>query len=275
MAAVITLTTDFGLEDAYVAIMKGVILGINPAATLVDISHAVRPQDIRQAAFILGTAFPFFPPRSVHLAVVDPGVGTARQAIILRTPRADFVAPDNGILSYVLQEHGTATAGGGRARLLPGVGLEAVAITEPKFRRSPVSATFHGRDIFAPAAAHLSLGVPLAELGETLSELTVFPIATPQRAPDGTLTGSVLHIDRFGNLITNIRGGDLAADAASLKVNVGGEVIRGLNRTYHDGGGLLALIGSSDRLEISLPDGNAAALIHAEIGDEIRVKSQI
>ena len=287
MAAVITLTTDFGLGDAYVAAMKGVILGINPAASLVDIAHNIKPQDIRQAAFVLSTAYPYFPPRTVHLAVVDPGVGTFRKAIILRTPRADFVAPDNGILSYVLDEHAAGSVRrssgalegepvvAGRARLTPESGLEAVAITEPRFWRSPVSATFHGRDIFAPVAAHLSLGVPLADFGEAIDTLAVFPVPVPLAAPDSTVTGSILHVDGFGNIITNIRRRDLPGEAAQLKITVGGRVIRGLSRTYGDGRGLLALIGSSDRLEISLKNGNAAARLHAGIGDEIRVKAQI
>jgi S-adenosylmethionine hydrolase len=275
MAAVITLTTDFGAGDGYVAAMKGVILGISPAATLVDISHAIRPQDIRQAAFVLGTASPFFPPRTIHLAVVDPGVGTARKAVILRTPAADFVAPDNGILSYVIHAHETVPIENGRARLSPKSGLQAVAITEPRFWRAPVSATFHGRDIFAPVAAHLSLGMPLPEFGEPVVDLAVFPVPAPVLEPDGTVTGRVIHIDGFGNLITSIRRQDLPGGAASLTVTAGGEVIQGLSRTYANGSGLLALIGSSDRLEISWPDGSAAARLHARIGDEIYVNKKI
>ena len=273
MAAVITLTTDFGPGDAYVAAMKGVILSINPAATLVDISHDIRPQDVRQAAFILSMACPYFPPGTIHVAVVDPGVGTTRQAVILRTPQADFVAPDNGLLSYVLQDHGVSADE--RAGLAPRGSLQAVAITEPRFWREPVSATFHGRDIFAPVAAHLSLGVPLSEFGEAIASLVVFPIPAPRRGADGTLRGSILHIDSFGNLITNIKERDLPGDTASLTVTAGGKTIRGLSRTYGAGRGLLALIGSSGRLEIALRDGSAAALLHAGTGDEIGVNTEI
>jgi S-adenosylmethionine hydrolase len=275
MVAVITLTTDFGPGDAYVAAMKGVILGINPAAVLIDISQAVAPQDIRQAAFILGTAFPFFPPRTIHLAVVDPGVGTGRKAIILRTPHADFVAPDNGILTFALQDAGGAPSDNGHVNLAPGSGLEAVAIAEPRFQRSPVSATFHGRDIFAPAAAHLSLGVPLADIGEPVDSLVAFPVPVPRRTPEGGLIGSILHIDGFGNLITNIKAGDLPGNTAPVAVTVGGETITGLSRTYGDAEGLLALIGSSDRLEIALKNGNAAACLQARIGDVVQVRTQI
>ncbi len=146
MGAIITLTTDFGLTDAYVAAMKGVILSINPEAKLIDICHTIKPQNIAQAAFVLGTAYTFFPKKTIHLVVVDPGVGTERRAIILRTPSADFVAPDNGVLSYIIQQF----IKGGLKGLINNLqqvelepGLEAVAITKPQFWRSPVSPTFH------------------------------------------------------------------------------------------------------------------------------------
>lgn len=159
MSGTVTLTTDFGTADGYAAAMKGVILGINPAARLVDISHGIQAQNIPQAAFVLGTACPYFPDGTVHLVVVDPGVGTARRAVILKTPRAYFVAPDNGVLSYVVRDGEKADRAekGPRHIKLP-PGLEAVSITRPRFWRQPVSATFHGRDIFAPVAARLSLG---------------------------------------------------------------------------------------------------------------------
>jgi S-adenosylmethionine hydrolase len=271
MGAVITLTTDFGLADAYVAAMKGVVLGINPGARLVDISHAVPPRDIARAAFVLGTASPSFPSSTIHLVVVDPGVGTARKAVIVRTPEAYFVAPDNGVLSYVVQPHLTGPLNSKRRKLKATPGLEAVAITEPRFWRSPVSATSHGRDIFAPVAAHLSLGVPPPEFGEPVDSLTVLPLPHPSRSPDGMLTGHILHTDSFGNLITDIKRGDLPADTRSIIVEVGSETIHGLNLTYGAGRGLLALVGSSDYLEISLKDGNAATFLHARVGDEVKI----
>jgi S-adenosylmethionine hydrolase len=269
MAPVITLTTDFGLGDAYVAAMKGVILSVNPAATLVDVSHVVRPQDIRQASFILSTAYSWFPAGTIHLAVVDPGVGTDRKAVILSTPEAVFVAPDNGILSFILHEHGVVPAAG-LARLVPESGLRAIAITEPRFWRTPVSATFHGRDVFAPVAAYLSLGTPLSDFGKDIDSLAAFEVPVPHREANGSLKGAVLHIDSFGNLISNIRERDLPA-GARISVGAGREVIRGLSRTYSSGRGLLALIGSSGRLEISLRDGNAADYLHVQVGDEIIV----
>jgi S-adenosylmethionine hydrolase len=274
MGAVITLTTDFGLADGYVASMKGVVMGINPNAQLVDICHTIPPQDIARAAFVLGTAAPFFPPGTVHLAVVDPGVGTARKAVVLRTPRADFVAPDNGVLSYVVQPYLTGAARTNRRKLKAGPGLEVFAITEPCFWISPVSATFHGRDIFAPVAAHLSLGVSPSEFGRPVESLAVLPLSRPSRLPDGTLVGNILHIDSFGNLITNITSRDLPPGLNDITVGVGSEVIRGLSYTYGMRGGLIALIGSSNYLEISLKDGNAAAFLNAGAGDEIKIRGK-
>jgi S-adenosylmethionine hydrolase len=274
MGAIITLTTDFGLADGYVAAMKGVALGINPGAQLVDISHTIPPQDVARAAFVLGTASPYFPPGTVHLVVVDPGVGTDRKAIILRTPEADFVAPDNGVLSDVVQQYLAGPAGSGRRKLKAAPGLEAFAVTEPRFWRSPMSRTFHGRDIFAPVAAHLSLGVPPSGFGEPVDSLVVLPLSRPSRSPDGTLTGSIRHIDSFGNLITNIRSGDLPGRPGDITVEVGEKVIRGLRPTYGSGRGLIALIGSSDYLEIALKDGNAAARLQVRSGDNVKIRKR-
>jgi S-adenosylmethionine hydrolase len=271
MGAVITLTTDFGLSDAYVAAMKGVILGINPSANLVDICHTIKPQNVSQAAFVLGTVYRYFPKGTVHLVVVDPGVGTERRAVILRTPEADFVAPDNGVLSYVIQEYAAGPADAERRKLNSNSGIEAVAVTESKYWLSPVSNTFHGRDIFAPAAAHLSLGTPLPQFGEKVDSLAVLPLARPRVEPDGTIKGTVLHIDTFGNLITGIKSGDLPA-SGTIIVEVGKEKIHGLSRTYGSGSGLVALIGGSGYLEISLVGGSANDLLKADIGDEVAVR---
>jgi S-adenosylmethionine hydrolase len=274
MGATITLTTDFGLNDAYVAAMKGVILSINPEVKLVDICHTIPTQNILQAAFILSTAYPFFPPKTIHVVVVDPGVGTARRAIILRTPSADFVAPDNGVLSHILQQFSDKPAENDKnlEQQKLGPGLEAVAITEPQHWRSPVSPTFHGRDIFAPVAARLSLGLPLTDFGEVTSSLTVLPLPQPYRAPDGSLVGYILHIDSFGNLITDIKSADLPPNNQTVTVEVANRLIHGLSRTYGEGEELLALIGSSGYLEVSLKGGSARALLGAGIGDEVKIK---
>jgi len=276
MGAIITLTTDFGLSDAYVAAMKGAILGINPEATLVDICHTIKPQNISQGAFVLNTAYQFFPQKTIHLVVVDPGVGTERRAIILRTPSADFVAPDNGVLSYVIQELSTKPVADNdnlqQRELEPK--LEAVAITKSQFWRTPVSSTFHGRDIFAPVAALLSLGFPPINFGEAITSLTMLPLPQPHRRPDGSLVGHVLHIDNFGNLITNIKSSDLSPTKEPITIGVGNQIISGLSRTYAEGRGLLALIGSSGYLEVSVRGGSASAFLDAEVGSEVKLKRQ-
>ncbi len=274
MDKIITLTTDFGLTDGYVAAMKGVILGINPEAKFVDICHNIKPQNIFQAAFVLSTAYPFFPQKTIHVVVVDPGVGTERRAIILRTPSADFVAPDNGVLSYVIQESSAKPAADNinlqEIELEPG--LEAVAITKPQFWRTPVSSTFHGRDLFAPVAALLSLGFPPIDFGEAITSLTMLPLPQAYRRLDGSLVGHILHIDNFGNLITNIKGSDLLPAKQPITVEIGNHVISGLSRTYAEGQGLLTLIGSSGYLEVSLKGGSASAFLDAEVGSEVRLR---
>ena len=272
MGGIITLTTDFGLADGYVAAMKGVVLGINPEAKLVDICHSIKPQNISQAAFVLSTAYEFFPRHTIHLVVVDPGVGTERRAVILRTPAADFVAPDNGVLSYVIQHSSTKSVDVNKQQIELGPGLEAVTITKSKFWRSPVSPTFHGRDIFAPVAAYLSLGLPLIDCGEAKTSLIVLPLLRPHQAPDGTLVGHIRHIDNFGNLVTSIKSRDLPPKAPAITIEVSNHKISGLSRTYGAGEGLLAVIGSSGYLEISLKEGDASAFLNAEVGDEVKIK---
>jgi len=263
----ITLTTDFGLEDAYVGVMKGVILGINPAASIVDLCHAVPPQDVRAAAFLLHTAWRYFPPGTIHVVVVDPGVGSQRRAIAVDVGAATFVAPDNGVLSYVLAKVKEA---------------RAVHLTNQRYWLPKVSATFHGRDIFAPVAAHLSLGVPLAELGEPLSlgELVTFPLPRPERQActersergNGNWVGHVVHVDHFGNLVTDLEA-EAIGDTQAVVIEVGGRRIVGVRRTYADGtpGEPMALIGSSGRLEIAVPGGQAARRLKAQIGDQVRL----
>ena len=272
MGAIITLTTDLGLTDAYVAAMKGVILGINPEAKLIDICHSIKPQNITQAAFVLSTAYKFFPQKTIHVVVVDPGVGTKRRAIILRTPSADFVAPDNGVLSYVIQESLAKRVAGNVDLQQLEPELEAVAITKAEYWRSPVSPTFHGRDIFAPVAARLSLGFPPVDFGEAITSVTMLPLPRPYQAQDGSLVGHILHIDSFGNLITNIKSQDLPEAKPVITIKVGSQLISGLSRTYAEAEGLLAVIGSGGYLEIAVKGGNASAILNAEVGNEIRIR---
>ena len=255
---VIALTTDFGQAGGYVGIMKGVILGICPQAMLVDVCHGIRPQAVRQAAYVLESASPFFPLGTVHVVVVDPGVGTDRRPVVVKTEKATYVAPDNGLLSLILAQ--------GSAR-------SAVHLTEPRYQLTPVSATFHGRDIFAPAAAHLACGVDPCEMGEEigLSELVELRDLEPVRQSGGSWLGEIVHVDRFGNLVTNFRG---TQASAGRSIEIAGERIRGLSRTYADvgPGDLAAYLGSSGYLEIAIREGSAATKLGADVGDPVQVQ---
>ena len=277
MSSIITLTTDFGYDDAYVAAMKGAILNINPEANIIDISHSIEPQNILRAAFILSIAYRYFPKQTIHMAIVDPGVGSERQGIILKTASAFFVAPDNGILSYIvddlfpiesssLTEHTHVLT-----EMVFKTGLEAVAITDPRFWRHPVSPTFHGRDIFAPVAARLSLGISLYEFGEKTNSLQVLSIPKPSPDSEGNLVGQVLHVDRFGNLITNIKSSDLPGK--DVTIEVAGYCIQGISDYYAQNKGVMAIVGSSGYLELSLRDGSACDFLGTIVGDEIKVTS--
>ena len=269
--ALITLTTDFGTDDAYVAAMKGVILEINPDATIVDISHSVEPQNIRQGAFVFSTAYSYFPQDTVHLVVVDPGVGGPRRAIILETANAIFVAPDNGVLSYVIQASTKKLISRSALTKLPPE-LQAFEITNPKYWHHPVSSTFHGRDIFAPVAAHISLGTPLNELGQAIASVNVFPRPHPIPGSGGNLIGHVLHIDHFGNLIIDITSQDLPS--SKFRIEMAGHKIGSLSQSYEPASELLAIIGSNGHLEIALKGGSAARLLGSKVGDELRLVSQ-
>ena len=275
MSPVITLTTDFGYDDAYVAAVKGAILNINPVATIVDVSHSIKPQDILQAAFVLSAVYRYFPKETVHVAIVDPGVGSDRRGMILKTPSAMFVGPDNGIFSYVIDDLFSAESRSvieqthGLTEIVFKTGLEAAAITDPRFWRHPVSPTFHGRDVFAPVAAGLSLGISLYEFGEKINSLHVLPVPKPSLDPDGNLVGQVIHIDRFGNLIANIRSNSLPGK--NVVIEVGGQRIQGISDYYAQREGVMAVVGSSGYLEISLRDGSARDFLGIGEGDEIRV----
>jgi S-adenosylmethionine hydrolase len=255
---IITLTTDFGLIDGYVGTMKGVLLSLCPEVELVDISHEIRPQAVQQAAYVLSTAVPYFPPGTVHLVVVDPTVGSERRPLVIETGRAFYVAPDNGVLSLALH-HDPAR--------------RAVHLTNARYRLAQASATFHGRDIFAPAAAHLACGTSPSEMGDPipLSELVSLPAMEPHPRPDGSWQGQILHIDHFGNLITNFR---IPGPKAQVTVLAGGRRIEKLSRTFADAepGELITYTGSSGYLEIAVREGSAARALGLEIGDPIQVE---
>lgn len=251
-SGIITLTSDFGDQDAYVAAMKAVILGIYPEARLVDISHQVPAQDIAHAAFLLQSAALYFPAGTVHLAVVDPGVGSSRRAIAIEANGHFFVGPDNGIFTDFLTPDS-----------------RVFLLNRPEFFRPQVSATFHGRDIFAPIAGHLAQGTDPAQMGEPISDPQKLPRPEPQVLKDRIL-GEVIHVDRFGNLITNIHA-DLIPPASTIRIM--GKDIPGLSPNYQSAppGVLLALIGSTNRLEISLPEDSAAKRLKAGVGQVVEV----
>ena len=260
----ITLTTDFGLADGYVGAMKGAILNINPQVTLVDLSHHIRPHDIQHGAYILSAAIGYFPPGTIHLAVVDPGVGSDRAILAGEFGGQLIVAPDNGLLTLVLQK--TAP-------------LNLVRVENQAFFRSSISPTFHGRDIMAPVAAHLSLGVGLDQLGPSLEiqAVTLLDIDRCRLKGGKILSGAVVHVDHFGNLITNIDHDALALlDApsrASLVIRVGRRKISGLVDCYSqvESQTLLATVGSGGFLEVALNQGHAASFLNARIGMTVEV----
>ncbi|MGH2461792.1 MAG: SAM hydrolase/SAM-dependent halogenase family protein [Chloroflexota bacterium] len=272
MPGPIVLLTDFGLADAYVGIMKGVILRIAPRATIVDLCHQVAPQGIAEGAFLLATSYRFFDPSSIFVAVVDPGVGSARRPIALRTPHGTFVGPDNGLFGPIAEAFGArATAEVGRL-CLKGSRAEGVSLTNDRYFLPEVSATFHGRDVFAPVGARLFLGVPLAALGPGLADLIALPIAGPERR-DGELIGHVVHVDRFGNLITDLTGADLRQLARPV-LRIAGQRIAGISHHYAERAGLLALIGSSGHLEIAQAGGSAAAALGLGVAAEVIVREE-
>ncbi len=259
---IITLTTDFGTNDAYVGTMKGVILGINPNVRLVDLTHAVPPQDIHEAAFTIRAAYPYFPKDTIHTVVVDPGVGSDRQAIVCKIDGAFFVCPDNGVLSYLLQDIDGS----------PEHRMKAVAVQNPAYHLPEVSNTFHGRDVFAPVAAHLSRGVPLANIGPPVKNLVRFPIPMPEMSGD-TITGQIVKIDRFGNAITNISESAIAGGVSGYEINVQGVRLTRLNRAYAGSaiGEPLAIIGSFGLLEIAINGDSAESRLGLKRGDVVEV----
>ncbi len=256
MNAIITLTTDFGRKDAYAGAMKGVILSVNPSARMIDLSHDIQPQNIREGAFVLASAYRFFPKGTIHVAVVDPGVGSGRKLICVKTPFAYFMAPDNGILTPVFETEKF---------------FVTREISNRAFFRKKISSTFHGRDIFASSAAWLSKKNIFTRLGPVLKN--VRRISWPQpRVAKGRIIGEVLLVDHFGNLITNIKISHFGKRRRPT-VQVGKTGVRKWGQCYADGkpGQLMALLNSVDHLEIAVPNGSAAALTGAKIGVEVTV----
>lgn len=258
-AKILTLTTDFGADGPYVAALKGVVLGLAPEARIVDISHAVTPQNIREGAFVLSSVLDAFLTGTVHLAVVDPGVGTERRLIAVAAGGHWFLAPDNGLIPAVIGDQ---------------VPDEIHVLSNPSLQRVPVSSTFHGRDILAPAAAHLLLDRDPNELGPRTSNLVPCESRVPRRE-GATWRGEVVFRDRFGNLITNVAVKQLAeVPPESWVVEIAGRRIVGLARTYGDWptGTLLALPGSSGWVEITEVNGDAARRLAAAPGTPVQFR---
>ena len=254
--------------------MKGVILNVNPGAAVIDLTHQIQAQNIDQAAFILNISRSYFPIDSIHLVVVDPGVGTSRQALIVTSPDGWYLAPDNGVLTKVIGRYLTEPVSEARFVQLPPE-LKAYKLSNDRFWLHPVSRTFHGRDIFAPVAAHLSLGVSPEEFGPPVDAVRCLP-SKEARVDGDVATGEVLYVDGFGNLITNIPADKLIASERT-KIAVAGNRINGISPSYHSSDtssptrAPVALVGSHGYLEIAVPDGNAAQNLGVGVGESIEV----
>lgn len=250
-APLIALITDFGTADGYPGVMKGVVLGIAPGVPLIDLTHEIPPQDIRSAAWVLHTSWRSFPPGSVFVCVVDPGVGSERHPLALRAGGCYFVGPDNGLFSHVLAEETT---------------VQVVTIANPRVIRAAPSATFHGRDIFAPAAAWLANGAALDELGPAIASDALVRLMLPQPSwQDGTLIAQCAHIDRFGNILTNVRGAlaQMVFDAPAVTLTIAGHLIGARASTFAAGqeGELFLYLDSSGYMAIAQRNGSALAAL--------------
>ncbi len=263
-APIITLLTDFGTRDTYVGVMKGVIASINPEARVIDLCHDVSPQNVREAAFLLSGSFDYFPPGTIHIAVVDPTVGSDRPAICVQSGNHVFVGPDNGVLSIACYQ-------AGRPKIF-------LLENEDYFLENR-SRTFHGRDIFAPVGAHLSAGVPIGSLGPTTRSIKRIRLPRPHIAVGTRITGRIVHSDRFGNLVTNIEQAAIQqafpeTGLNQLVITCSDHRIERLSQTYSDApsGVALALIGSYNLMEIAVRDGNAMLALGVGLNDRIIIE---
>jgi S-adenosylmethionine hydrolase len=254
----ITLTTDFGYQDSFVGVMKGVIAGINPQARVIDITHGIPPQDILAGALTLRHAVRYFPRGTIHVVVVDPGVGSARRPLLMERDGDYFIGPDNGVLSLAVENIES---------------IRIVHLSNPAYYLQPINKTFHGRDIFAPAAAHLSLGFPATAFGEPLDQIVRVAIPEIVRK-QRSIEGEIVYIDNFGNLFTNVCAHDLTGlPSDQIEVVVRSVRIRGLSQNYAAprGGGFVAVLNSWDLLEIAAYKDNAQKRTGAKIGDKIEI----
>jgi S-adenosylmethionine hydrolase len=257
---VITLTTDFGLKDGYAGVVKGVIWKIAPGVQIADISHQISPQDVIEGALTLGRAAAYFPESTIHVGVVDPGVGTGRRAIAARLGSQYFVGPDNGLFTVLLEQAERKNET-----------VDVIHLNQPQFWLPSISNVFHGRDIFAPCAAHLAQGVTLESMGTPIQDPQRLDLPIPQRLAGGW-RGQVISIDHFGNLSTNLEK-DLLVSLETVRIRYKNWTIAGLMRTFGDGkpGQFVAIIDSSDHLSLNVVNGNAAEQFQARVGDEVEI----
>jgi len=255
----VTLITDFGLKDSYVGAMKGVLKTLAPDLEVIDISHEIPSQDVAAAAWVLNGAYPYFPDHTVHVVVVDPGVGTDRKGVAVDTNQGSFIGPDNGVFSGILSTH---------------KGAKIVALENPKLMREKVSSTFHGRDIFAPAAAHLCLGTPLGDFGEGVADPVILEMWEVEEGQN-ELVGHVVHVDRFGNSLTNLSRDMLVKEGKELsQIRTGDHRFSSIRKTYGDtpSGEAAVLLGSNDMLEIAVTGGDASSRLGIKRGDKVLVR---
>lgn len=256
MPRLITLTTDFGTRDFYVPTMKGVILNTCPGAQIVDLTHEIAPRDLMEAALFISATTPYFPPDTIHVIVVDPGVGTERLPIVVAAANQVYVCPNNGLLTLLVKEYPFA---------------DARIIGNPEFMRRTISKTFHGRDVFAPAAAQLALGASMADVGVQLGSILLLDLPEPERIADDLIIGRVIHVDRFGNLITNIPRSMINLTRKN-HVKIGELILHGIHGTYAsvDEGEPLALINSTNRIEVAVNRDSAAEKL--QLGRDVVVE---
>jgi S-adenosylmethionine hydrolase len=260
--SIVALLTDFGLRDHYVGTMKAAMLSIEPSLRILDVTHDVQPQNVRQASYVLWATYRYFPKKTLFVCVVDPGVGTSRRIVVIRTPKWTFLAPDNGLLDLVLSEEMLETA----------IAVDLNRVKRDALIPAVISSTFHGRDIFAPLAAHIARGRKLDSLGDPVELATVKPAFVSERTPH--VRPSILHIDRFGNIVTNISGANLDFLARSVRgIGIRRKAITRWIQSYESAPAKTPclIVGSSGLVEIAVKMGSAADLLMADLGTPLRI----
>jgi hypothetical protein len=260
MPLVISLITDFGIEDTYAGVLKGVILSISPGCSIVDITHHIPPQDVRAACFALSTSYTYFPKKTIHLVIVDPGVGSNRRPLLIEAEDYFFIGPDNGVFTSILVKPGLKSV---------------IAITNGEYFLTEVSSTFHGRDIFAPVAAHLANGCPPSSFGAPVADYVLLDLPQPVVLKPGEAQGTIFHIDRFGNLVTSFSREHIKQITGNrtFRIECAGRIITKIAPSYSfaQPGELCGVFGSSNYLEISVTNGSARDMLNAQCGDCVKI----